>query len=112
MGMGDSDRAVRLSVACDWRHLGVVTVGAAMKNHRVSLVKESLELLRQARAEATNDSNHGWMIEVDEAIVKLELYLNEGNLDSGRIDEILKVLARGLGAILAARNLIQLLNDQ
>ena len=73
--------------------------------NRTFLVRESLILLRQVRAEVASDSNHSWVVEVDEAIVRLELYLHEGVDDPGRIGDILKVLARGLGAILALHRL-------
>lgn len=76
-----------------------------MTTNRVSLVRESLELLRQARAEMANNSNHSWMVVIDEVIVRLNLYLNEGVDDPGRVADILKVLARGLGAILALQRL-------
>lgn len=77
----------------------------AMSTNRISLVKDSLELLRQVREEMANNSNHSWVVAVDEAIVRLELYLHEGVDDPGRIADILKVLARGLGAILALQRL-------
>lgn len=76
-----------------------------MSTNRISLVKDSLELLRQVREEMANNSNHSWVVAVDEAIVRLELYLHEGVDDPGRIADILKVLARGLGAILALQRL-------
>ena len=75
--------------------------------NRVFLVRESLELLRQVRAEIANDSNCSWVVEVDEAIVRLELYLHEGVDDPGRVADILKVLARGLGTILALHRLFK-----
>jgi hypothetical protein len=76
-----------------------------MNKHRVFLVKEALELLRQVRQELANNSSHSWVVEIDEAIVRLELYLHEGVDDPGRVGDILKVLARGLGAILALQRL-------
>lgn len=79
-----------------------------MNANRVSLVRESLHLLRQVRGEIANDSNRSWTVVIDEVIVRLELYLHEGVDDPGRIGEILKVLARGLGIILA----LQRLGDQ
>lgn len=79
-----------------------------MNANRVSLVRDSLNLLRQVRGEIANDSNRSWTVVIDEVIVRLELYLHEGVDDPGRISEILKVLARGLGIILA----LQRLGDQ
>lgn len=79
-----------------------------MNTNRVSLVRDSLDLLRQVRGEIANDSNRSWTVVIDEVIVRLELYLHEGVDDPGRISEILKVLARGLGIILA----LQRLGDQ
>ena len=76
-----------------------------MTTNRVSLVEESLDLLRQARAEVANDSNHSWLVAVDEVIVRLELYLQEGIDDPGEVADILKVLARGLDMVLALRRL-------
>ena len=75
--------------------------------NRVFLVRESLELLRQVRAEIANNSNCSWVVEVDEAIVRLELYLHEGVDDPGTVADILKVLARGLGTILALHRLFK-----
>lgn len=72
-----------------------------MSENRISLVRESLDLLRQVRADVANNSSHGWVVGIDETIVRLELYLNEGVDDPGRIDDILNALARGLGMILA-----------
>jgi len=83
-----------------------------MKYHRASLVKDSLDLLRQVRASVANDSNRSLVVAIDEAIVKLELYLNEGVADPGRIGEILKVLAQGLAAIPVLHRLIDLARDQ
>jgi hypothetical protein len=100
-GTGNSSCAVRLSVVCDWRHLASFTEGIAMSKNRTFLVKESVELLRQVRADIANNLSNSWVVEIDEVIVRLELYLNEGVDDPGRINDILNVLARGLGMILA-----------
>lgn len=72
-----------------------------MSKDRIFLVRESVDLLRQVRADIASNSNHSWVVEVDEAIVRLELYINEGVDDPGRVKDILNVLARGLGMILA-----------
>lgn len=72
-----------------------------MSNDRIFLVRESLDLLRQVQGDIANNSSNSWVAEVDEVIVRLESYLNEGVDDSGRINDILNVLARGLGMILA-----------
>jgi hypothetical protein len=73
----------------------------AMSKNRIFLVRESLDLLREVREDIANNSSNSWVVEVDEAIVRLESYLNEGVDDPGRINDILNVLARGLGMILA-----------
>lgn len=72
-----------------------------MSKNRIFLVRESLDLLREVREDIANNSSNSWVVEVDEAIVRLESYLNEGVDDPGRINDILNVLARGLGMILA-----------
>jgi hypothetical protein len=83
-----------------------------MKIHRVSLVRESVELLRQVRSALTNDSSHSLMVSLDEVIVNLESYLYEDHDDPGRIGEILKVLAQGLGTVPAIQKIIEFLSKQ
>ncbi len=113
VGIGDSSRAVRLNVVL---RLGALlrrcSEGMAMKIHRVSLVRESVELLRQVRSALTNDSSHSLMVSLDEVIVNLESYLYEGHDDPGRIGEILKVLAQGLGTVPAIQKIIEFLSKQ
>jgi len=83
-----------------------------MNLHRISLVRESVGLLRQVRSALTNDSSHGLVVSIDEVIMNLESYLHEGHDDPGRIGEILKVLAQGLGAIPAIQQIIEFLSKQ
>jgi hypothetical protein len=113
VGIGDSSRAVRLNVVL---RLGALlrrcSEGMAMKKHRFSLVRESVELLRQVRSALTNDSSHSLMVSLDEVIVNLESYLHEGHDDPGRIGEILKVLAQGLGTVPAIQKIIEFLSKQ
>jgi hypothetical protein len=78
-----------------------------MTSNRTFLVREALDLLRQVRAELANDSNCSWVVEVDEAIVKLDLYLHEGVDDPGVVADILKVLAQGLGTLLTLHRLFK-----
>jgi hypothetical protein len=80
-----------------------------MKNHRLDLVKDSLELLRQVRAGLANDSNHSLRGAIDGAIVRLELFLTEGVEDRQQILGIMQVLAQGLAAIPGIQRLIDML---
>jgi hypothetical protein len=86
--------------------------GIAMKTHRLDLVRDSLELLRQVRAGLANDSVHSLMVSIDAAIVRLELLLHEGSEDPKKILDVLQVLARGLAAIPAIQHLIESFRDQ
>lgn len=83
-----------------------------MKKHRISLVRESLDLLKQVRADLTNDSNRGLVVALDEVVVKLQSYLDEGLDDPGLITDALKVLARGLGTVAAIQRLIEFAKDR
>jgi hypothetical protein len=112
MGTGDSSRAVRLNVVLRLDALlRRSSEGMAMNKHRISLVRESVDLLWQVRSALTNDSSHCLVVAISEVIVNLESYLNEGRDDPGRIDAVLKVLAQGLGSIPAIQRLIELLNN-
>jgi hypothetical protein len=51
------------------------------------------------------------VVAISEVIVNLELYLNEGRDDPGRIDAMLKVLAQGLGTIPDIQRFIEFLNN-
>lgn len=83
-----------------------------MNNHRLDLVRDSLELLRQVRAGLANDSVHSLMVSIDAAIVRLELLLNEGTEDRSRVLDVLQILGRGLAAIPAIQRLIEIFRDQ
>lgn len=83
-----------------------------MKTHRLSLVMDSLGLLRQLRASVANDSNHSLMVSLDEVIVRLELYVSSGVDDPGRIGDALKVLAQGLASIPGIQRIIEMVRDQ
>lgn len=83
-----------------------------MKKHRIFLVTESLDLLRQVRAGLTNDLNRGLVVVLDEVIVKLQSYLDEGLDDPGLIADALKVLAQGLGTVSAIQRLIEFAKDR
>jgi hypothetical protein len=52
------------------------------------------------------------MVSLDEVIVNLESYLYEDHDDPGRIGEILKVLAQGLGTVPAIQKIIEFLSKQ
>jgi hypothetical protein len=113
MGIGDSSRAVRLNVVLRLDALlRRCSEGMTMNIHRVSLVRESVGLLRQVRSALTNDSSHGLVVSINEVIVNLESYLHEGHDDPGRLAEILKVLAQGLGAIPAIQQIIEFSSKQ
>jgi hypothetical protein len=87
--------------------------GTAMKKHRLDLVKDSLGLLRQARAGFANDSTHGLAVsKMDEALEKLELLLSEGADDRERLLEILRVIGQGFAAIPGIERAIEMLRDR
>ena len=83
-----------------------------MNTHREYLVRDSLGLLRQVRASMADGSNHGLAVALDEAIVRLELFLSEGVDDPGRIIDILKALSSGLAAIPGLTRIIESLRDR
>lgn len=83
-----------------------------METHRLDLVRDSLELLRQVRAGIANDSAHGLVISIDAAIVRLELFLAEGVGDRNTVLDILQVLGQGLAAIPGIQRLIDMFTDQ
>ena len=102
----------RLNVVCDWRVWRRHSEGIAMRIHRLSLVKDSLDLLRQVRSSVASGSNHSLVVSLDEVIVRLELYVSSGMDDPGRIGDALKVLAQGLAAIPTLQRLVEMLRNQ
>lgn len=83
-----------------------------MRNDRVSLVKDSLDLLRQVRTGIANDSNHSLVVSLDAVMVRLELFLSSGGDDPRRIEAALKVLAQGLAAIPGIQRIIEIARDR
>ena len=102
----------RLNVVCDWRVWRRNSEGIAMQSHRLTLVKDSLDLLRQVRSSVASGSNHSLVVSLDEVIVRLELYVSSGVDDPGWIRDALKVLAQGLAMIPILQHLIDMLRNQ
>jgi hypothetical protein len=78
---------------------------------RFALLKDSINLLRQVRSGLHSESFHGLAVLLDEAILKLEAIEREGFIDPGRIDDVLKVLGRGLATVPTILNLIEVLRN-
>lgn len=83
-----------------------------MNTHRLHLVRDSLELLRQVRAGLANDSIHSLMVSIDAAIVRLELLLEDGIEDRSKILDVLQLLGQALAAVPGIQRLIEMFRDR
>lgn len=76
------------------------------------LVKDSLELLRQIRANLYSESRHSLGLEIDEAIEQLEEIERTGVHSPDTINRVLTLFGQGLAAIPYIAKLIESLSDR